>query len=290
MSEVRIPGVDLHVHTTASDGTLTPKQVVALAKESGLAAIAITDHDTVAGLREALEAGDDQQLHVIPGVEISVNHGKNQLHLLGYYIDPHNDILLDCLEHLQMYRRERNPEIVEKLRDLGFEVSLEEVTALAGGEIVGRPHFASLLVNKGYVADKQQAFNLYLANGQPAYVPKERLTPAEGINIIKAAGGVAVLAHPGQLEELKDKTLLQQLINKLKQEGLQGIEAYYTEHAPETTELLLQIARAENLLVTGGSDFHGDNKPHISIGTGLGNLHIPFQVVENLAKAVVLTS
>lgn len=290
MSNEKIPGLDLHVHTTASDGTLTPGQVVALAKEQGLAAIAITDHDTVAGLGEGLEAGENLHLKVIPGVEISVKHENDQLHLLGYYIDPHNAILLDCLEQLQIYRRERNPIIVQKLKALGFDVSLEEVSALAGGDIVGRPHFATLLVNKGYVADKKQAFERYLASGQPAYVPKERMTPVEGINIIRAAGGVAVLAHPGLLKELEDKNLLQNLLRRLKKEGLQGIEAYYTEHSPETEELLLQLATEENLLVTGGSDFHGSNKPHISLGTGLGNLQIPLQVVEELAKAVVFTA
>ncbi|HEX3031624.1 MAG TPA: PHP domain-containing protein [Bacillota bacterium] len=276
--------VDLHVHTTASDGTLTPAEVVALARKVGLKAIAITDHDTVTGVREGVEAGQTVGVEVIPGVEIGVQHHSGQMHILGYFLDTTSPDLLESLSRLQEYRDERNPKMAARLRELGFQVTMEEVAAIAGGDIVGRPHFATLLVKKGYATDNQEAFDSFLAYGRPGYIPKDRLTPEEGIKCITRAGGLAVLAHPGYLKESDDAESMRSLLRQLKQWGLTGVEAYYSIHSLRDEELLLQLAAEEGLLVTGGSDFHGKNKPQIGLGSGCGNLRIPYQLAELLQQ------
>lgn len=270
--------VDLHVHTTASDGTLTPTEIVAYAKSKNLRAVAITDHDTIGGLEEALGAGDRLNFPVIPGVEISVDHQGKEMHILGYYIDIASDDLKENLQKLQDYRRERNPKMIRKLQELGFKINLAEVEAEAGGPIIGRPHFASVLVNKGYVRDKQEAFDKYLAGGMPGYVKKEKLVPREGIELILRAGGMPVLAHPKYLKE-QGYAQLAALLSKLKSFGLQGIEAFYPNHDARDTETYLRLAAEHRLLVTGGTDFHGANKPDIDLGTGTGELQVPYEVV-----------
>lgn len=285
MDIVRGQFIDLHVHTTASDGTLEPAEAVAYARNKGLKAIAITDHDTVQGVGEAMKAGAEMGLEVIPGVEISVDHSGGELHILGFYVDIHRAVLRENLRKLQEYRDQRNPLMVDRLRNLGLQVTLEEVEAIAGGDIVGRPHFAALLVEKGYVSGKQEAFDRYLAQGRPAYVKKEKLTPQEGVQLVAAAGGIPVLAHPKYLKESQNPETLRSLLKELKGIGLKGIEVYYSSHSPEEENLYRILAREENLLITGGTDFHGANKPEIEMGIGLGNLRIPYVLVERL-KAV----
>ncbi len=280
--------IDLHVHTTASDGTFSPSEVVKHAQAKGLTAIAITDHDTVQGVAEAVEVGRLLGLEVIPGVEISVDHANKEMHILGYFIELDSPVLAEKLKELQSYRELRNPLMVEKLCSLGLAVTLEEVAAIAQGDIIGRPHFAALLVKKGYVVDKPTAFERYLAQGKPAYVKKEKLTPAEGIQLILAAGGIPVLAHPKYLLESNSPESLSTLIKSLKKLGLQGIEVYYSTHTTQEEKLYKKLANSENLLLTGGSDFHGDNKPEIFLGSGKGNLSIPYQLLSNL-KELVLT-
>lgn len=276
--------IDLHVHTTASDGTLTPAELVALAQEKGLKAVAVTDHDTVEGLPEALKAAGSRGFEVVPGVEISVDYRGGEMHILGYCVDPCSEPLLDSLAQLQEYRRERNPKVIRKLRELGMLISLEEVEEAAGGNVIGRPHFAAVLVRKGYAAGTQEAFDKYLGAGQPAYVKKEKLTPEEGIELIVRAGGVPVLAHPKYLKD-HNADRLSALLEKLKAAGLKGIEAYYTTHTPEETELYLRLAEQHALLITGGTDFHGANKPEIELGAGTGNLRIPYELLEKLKLA-----
>ena len=277
--------IDLHVHTKASDGTMTPAQVVAHAMEKGLRALAITDHDTVDGVGEATLAGQELGLEVVPGVEVSVDYHNGEMHILGYYLDVHNPGLQKNLGLLLQYRDERNPRMIEKLRSLGFDITLDEVVEAAAGGVVGRPHFAAVMRKKGYVNSFDQAFDWYLGAGKAAYVKKERLTPREGIELIKAAGGIPVLAHPKYLKV--DNNRLYSLVTELKGYGLQGIEAFYTTHTPAETQLFLKVAGANSLLVTGGSDFHGKNKPDIEIGTGEGQLAVPYSVLEQL-KARVL--
>ncbi len=273
--------VDLHTHSTASDGTYRPAELVRLAESEGLYALALTDHDTVEGLSEALSAAREAGLRFVPGVEISVKfEGSGHCHILGYFVDPKNENLRRTLSLLQQARSERNARMVEKLQALGVEITLEEVAARAGGGEIGRPHFAALLVEKGVVRSPEEAFERYLRKGAPAYVPKARLSPEEAFSAIRAAGGIAVLAHPVHLRLSPEE--LTRYVARLKEFGLSGIEAYYTDHSPEFTALCLDLSRRFDLVPTGGSDFHGRNKPDIKLGRGLGNLRVPDECYDRL--------
>lgn len=276
-----MPGlIDLHVHTTASDGTMTPAETVFHAARCGLKAIAITDHDTVEGVPEALAAGEQAGIEVVPGVEISVDH-PGEMHILGYYIDPHSAELQHVLSRLRRYRDKRNPLMADKLRRLGLALTMADVAREAQGEIIGRPHFAAVMIKKGYVKDFSQAFDYYLGVGQPAYVKKERLSPKQGINMITSSGGVPVLAHPKYLAA-GGRDGLKKLVRELKGYGLQGIEVFYTAHSPEETRKFYNLAVANGLVVTGGTDFHGANKPKIEIGIGEGDLAVDYGILEKL--------
>lgn len=273
--------IDLHTHTTASDGTLSPKALVQRAGELGLRAIAITDHDTTDGVEEGLKAGEEYGVEVIPGVEISVSEEGTLLHILGYYIDPANADLSKVLGEIRELRNSRNQLMIQKLREIGFDISLDEVEALAGGNVVGRPHFAQLLVQKGYVSSTQEAFDKYIARGKPGHVKRTSLTPKDGIELILKAGGVPVLAHPKDLL-LLNQTKYYPLFNQLKEYGLQGLEVYYSTHSDAEVKILKGIAEKLGFIITGGSDFHGDNKLEYQLGSGMGNLRIPYELVEGL--------
>jgi predicted metal-dependent phosphoesterase TrpH len=277
--------VDLHIHTSVSDGSYSPKEIVDLAKEQGLKAIAITDHDTVGGNKEAVEAGTDRDLEVIPGVEISVEWNKRPIHILGYYIDWENEKLASQLKDLIAFREERNPQIVKKLNLLGLKITYDEVKSVAGEGTVGRPHFAQVLVEKGYVKNEDQAFNKYLKSGASAYVGKKRLSPHEGIHLIKDAGGISVLAHPFTTDGLIDGEL-EQFIRHFKEWGIEGIEALYPLHTARQTLQLQDLAKKHELLVTGGTDFHGKQKPQLRLGIGFGNMRVPYQAVIEMKKAL----
>ncbi len=273
--------IDLHTHTTASDGSMTPTELIRHAFDKGLAAVAVTDHDTVSGVAQALEEGDRLGIEVIAGVEISVDF-STEMHLLGYFLDGHCEPILKTLEELRERREERNPRIVNKLNELGFDITMEEVNGNAGGGNTGRPHIARVMIEKGYVKSMDEAFEKYLGAGRPAYFKKDKLLPREGIAEITRSGGIPVLAHPffiglpyGQLD---------QLVGVLAGYGLKGIEAYYSWHTEEQTSSLLRIARKHGLLVTGGSDFHGSFKPDIEIGTGTGSLKVPYSLLEALKQ------
>jgi predicted metal-dependent phosphoesterase TrpH len=274
--------IDLHAHTTASDGSLTPGQLVDLAKKIGLKALAVTDHDTLDGLPEAIAHGAEVGLEVVPGVEISAEFRPGTMHILGYFIDPGHPDLSEKLRTLQEARRTRNPRIAAKLRDLGLAVAMEEVEAAAGSGQVGRPHFARVLIEKNYVADIEEAFDRYLGKGAPAYVDKFRLYPKDALTMIRGAGGIAVLAHPFTLD--LDPEALESLLLDLAGGGLEGIEVYYSEHTPEMTSLYLALAERLGLLPTGGSDFHGENKQEIALGRGLGDLIVPYDLLAGLKK------
>ena len=275
--------IDLHVHTTASDGTLTPTEIVKYAMSKNLRAIAITDHDTVDGLEEAVDTANLLNFEVIPGIEISVEYKGSEMHILGYYLDYKAPKLLSTLARLRDFRNDRNPRIISKLQELGCKISLAEVAAEAGGRVIGRPHIAAALFKKGYVSSKQEAFDKYLAFGQAAYVKKERLQPQEGIALILEAGGIPVLAHPLFLPEVGCAQLAE-LVKKLREYGLQGIEAYYPGHSPQDTGEYVRIAEKHGLLVTGGTDFHGANKPEIELGSGTGGLQIPYSLVSRMKE------
>ena len=253
--------VDLHIHSTISDGTLTPQQIVQVAQEKGLTAIAIADHDVVAGVEPAMQAARGSRLRVIPAVEISTEHHGSEIHLLGYFIDIESPGLLEKLKQIREARRQRARQIVQKLNKLGVGITVEDVAAQAGQGSTGRPHIAAVLVKAGYVSTSQEAFARYLTPGRPAYVPRYRLLPSEAVHTIIQAGGLAVLAHPSIDNAEK-------YIDELREEGLGGLEAYHTHHSDAQTRRFLQLADELGLLVTGGTDSHGPGGPSpVEIGS-----------------------
>ncbi len=275
--------LDLHLHTTYSDGSLTPVEVLALAKHANVTALAITDHDILDGIPEAVVAGKDLGIEVIPGVEISSRYGESELHILGYFVDRSDATLLSRLARLRESRHSRNPKIIEKLRSLGLAVTYDDVIALAGTPSVGRPHIARVLMQKGYVTSAKEAFDRYLANGAAAYVPRDLPEPETAVRWITEAGGVAVLAHPTWVRESEEG--LFKLCANLKEAGLRGIEVHYSTHTKSQTSDYLRLATKLGLLVTGGSDFHGVTKPDIEVGIGRGSLKVPKKLLEPLKKA-----
>jgi predicted metal-dependent phosphoesterase TrpH len=272
--------IDLHIHSTASDGSLSPEEVVVYAKHKGAAAISLTDHDTIEGLEAALSAGEVKGLEVIPGLEISAQHPGGSMHILGYYIDPSDPHLNQELRRLQKARRERNPKIISKLQSLGFPIEYNQVQAIAKGQI-GRPHIAQVLLKIGVVSSLEEAFQKYLGKSAPAYVEKFRFSPSESISMIIQAGGIPVLAHPFTLNypSLRD---LKILIEKLRDDGLKGIEVLYSEHSTDQTRDYLSLVKELDLIYTGGSDFHGSLKTKVDLLTGKGDLKIPYRIVERL--------
>jgi predicted metal-dependent phosphoesterase TrpH len=280
--------VDLHIHTTASDGTLTPEQVISHAHRLKLKAIAITDHDTVAGSKKALHSGVPPSLGFLTGVEISSTPppfypGSGSFHLLGYSIRLDDPNLNRTLEKLQQARKSRNPAIINRLNKLGISITLDEVRKEAGQGQLGRPHIAQLMVKKGVVASIDEAFDQFLGTGKPAYVDKQRVECVKAIEIIRGAGGVPVLAHPGLLD-YKTENQLDEMIGKLKNVGIQGVEVYYSGHTPDQTRLYAELAQRHGLLMTGGSDFHGAIQPEIEMGSGLGDLIVPYELFEKLIQ------
>jgi predicted metal-dependent phosphoesterase TrpH len=254
---------DLHVHTRASDGDLDPEQVVSQARYSGIDAVAVTDHDTVAGTQEALASAQKHGIEVIAGVEISAIFEPGTLHILGYFPSyPHG--FEQALKPLQEARKLRFPRMIEKLNRLGIGVSLEDVLKIAGTAQIGRPHIAKALIGKGFVRDFEEAFSRYLAKGRPAYVEKEKMTPGEAIRTILAYKGIPVLAHPFTLE--LEKSELRRFIRELAGLELMGIEICYPEHTRSQKRLFTQIAQEHGLLVTGGTDFHGPGPGGLTIG------------------------
>jgi predicted metal-dependent phosphoesterase TrpH len=278
--------IDLHIHSSASDGTLTPAEIVARARRLGLAAIAITDHDTLDGVHQILKDGVPQDIHFLTGVELSSappSHlpSRGSLHLLGYGFRSDDPDLMQQLQKLQAARRNRNPRIVAKLRELGIAISMNELEPPGSTRQTGRPHIADLLVKKGVVATFDEAFERYLGNGGPAYVDKYRIDSRDAIQLIRRAGGIAVLAHPALIQPLRPWPL-EDLLAELKSHGLEGVEAYYPEHSEAQTQRYLMWARRHGLVVTGGTDFHGAIKPDIEMGCATGRFHVPFHVYEQL--------
>ncbi|MCG0276059.1 MAG: PHP domain-containing protein [Thermosediminibacteraceae bacterium] len=261
--------VDLHLHTTFSDGSLTPEQVVDTANSLNLRAIAITDHDTVDGIVPAIErAKIYRNFEVVPGIEINSFYCEEEVHILGYYIDYWSTTLRSALKVMQKERIERVKKIIEKLQKLGVEITFEEVEAKASGLSIGRPHIAMALIEKKIVSSVEEAFQLYLGPGKPAYVPREKLSPYHAVDLIKKSGGITVLAHPGML---KNQVIVKSLIDY----GVHGIEVYHKEHDEEKVKYFKNLAKKYGLLMTGGSDCHG--KPLI-----MGSQPVPYKYVVQL--------
>lgn len=274
--------IDLHTHSRASDGSMQPAELVRYAYGKKLKAIALTDHDTIKGLEEAINVGKQIGIEVIPGIEISADFSP-EMHILGYFTKGYYSRIRNVLATLLEKREERNPKIINKLIEMGFDITMEEVLRQSNGGITGRPHIAKVLLEKGYVESIKEAFDKFLSSGRPAYFKKDKLTPEECIYEIIAAYGIPVLAHPIYLN--MDHTELDSLFSRLKKDGLVGIEAYYVDNTPEQTEMLVSLAKKNGLIVTGGSDFHGSFKPDIEIGIGRGNLSVPYELLEDLKEA-----
>lgn len=284
--DCKTAGIDLHIHSTASDGTLSPVEILRLAEKLRLGAISITDHDTLKGARELLEAAGASPVRVMSGIEISTtspaSHGTaGSFHILGYGFRTDDPALNQTLATLQHARENRNPRIIRRLNELGLEISLNEVVQASGEAQIGRPHIARVMVGKKFVASIDEAFDRYLGYQKPAYVEKYKLDCQQAIGMIRSAGGLPVLAHPVLLR-LTDPDGLESLVAALKDMGLQGIEAYYPEHLPADVERYLHLARKYDLAITGGTDFHGAIKPGIQLGSGAGDFFIPLAVYEQL--------
>ncbi len=268
---------DLHIHTRYSDSTSSPEEVVEQAYQQGLHCIAITDHDTVDGIRPAIESAKKYDIEVIPAIELSSELQGKDIHILGYFFDYKNQNFVERLGYMQNSRMERMEEMILKLKNLGIDdIALEEVCALAESKSVGRPHLATIMKEKGWVKDFKEAFDKYLADDAPAYVPKFKQTPEEAIQFIHEAGGVAVLAHPML-------TNVDQLIAGFVRVGLDGLEVYCHCVSNMTISFYEGLAKKYNLLVTGGSDAHGNVKKH----TYVGKVKIPYNIVEKLKEKVV---
>ncbi|HXE53693.1 MAG TPA: PHP domain-containing protein [Tepidisphaeraceae bacterium] len=262
--------VDLHCHSTASDGTFTPSDVVDLAVRNGLSALALTDHDTIGGVAEAAAAARNAGIDFLPGIEISCDVPKPAtMHLLGYGVDPASPVLLDLTRRLIEGRNDRNPRIIRKLNELGVAITMQELEAEANGGVIGRPHIAAILRRKGYVSSIKQAFDKYLAPGGAAYFDKERVSPEQAITLVKQSGGLPVLAHPSQLRTENDAQL-ERTVKDLVDLGLVGLEVIHSDHDAAQVEKYSKLADRYGLLKTGGSDFHGTNKKDISLGTAHG--------------------
>lgn len=265
--------IDMHVHSTFSDGSYSPEQLAHAAKKRGVSLLSLTDHDTTAGTERFLHACRECGVAGLSGIELSAE-APYTLHILGYRITPGDPALEGRLEDIRQKRNARNLKICARLRDLGFDINIDEVTKISGGQVVARPHIAKLMVQKGYVPTTGMAFMKYLDRKGAAYVERERLSAEECVALIRGAGGVAALAHPAQC--MLDRPELERLIGRLKDCGLWGIEAVYGSNVPQLTKLHLELAEKYGLFATAGSDFHGSGRPGIDIGMTVGDNFLPW--------------
>lgn len=272
--------VDLHLHSNASDGTDAPAVVVQKAAAIGLTAIALTDHDTLSGIHEAQCAATDLPIELIPGVELSVDHNGVKIHMLAYFLEPGPGPLQDRLEMLRDGRAVRNRKIVEALSALDYPITMQDVHRQAAGDAIGRPHIADALVAADMVTDRSEAFRDLLGDGGSAYFERTRLTATEAISLTTESGGVTSIAHPLTIDP--GGSTLRSIFEELREVGLSGIEAYYSQHPPHIRTQLAGVASDLGLVATGGSDCHGTGKPGLEIGTGNGDLVVPGSVLKEL--------
>lgn len=274
--------IDLHTHSLHSDGAQTPTDVVRSAQKAGLSAIALTDHDCITGVREAMQAGEAMGVEVIPGVELSAQ-SDTELHILGYFVDIENKRLQDTMAYALRVRDERQEETCRKLNEQGFSITMEEAREEAhGNPVLCRAHFAQIMVRKGYAESVKDAFNRYLSVGCYAYSNRQALTGPEAVSLIHEAGGIAVAAHL-HLIKMPDEPL-KEYLKSLIPYGLDGVEGYYTDYTPDMENRYRAMAKELGLVISGGTDYHGANKPHIAIGKGRGELEIPYSVLDGLRQ------
>jgi len=279
--------VDLHTHSTYSDGSMTPEELISLASRKGLSGLAITDHDTVAGVPEAIAAGQKVGIEVISGVEVSAKHDGMTVHLLGYLFDYNDKILQEYLEKLQDGRITRNTAILARLREQGIDVNEEELQTVAGPGLAGRPHFAKLLIRKKIVQSMDEAFKRYLGRDGSAYVSRFAFSLEEMIGVFKRSGGLAVIAHPRQLKMLPNEFAA--FLSRMSRAGLDGVEAYYPTHSRQYRKLLHKLAEERKLLVTGGSDYHGAVRPNTTLAGGR-NMAVPDRIVAEMKNRLRKTN
>jgi len=274
--------IDLHTHSLCSDGAQTPADVVRTAFDAGLSAIALSDHDCITGVQEAIETGKALGIEVIPAVELSAQ-SDTELHILGYFIDIHNKKLQDAMAYALQVRDERQEETCRKLNEQGFQITMDELREEAhGNPVLCRAHFAQIMVRKGYAESVKDAFSRYLSVGCYAYSNRQALTATEAVSLIHEAGGIAVAAHL-HLIKMEDAPL-KEYLKSLIPYGLDGIEGYYTDYTPDMETRYRAMAKELGLVISGGTDYHGANKPHISIGKGRGELEIPYSVLDGLRE------
>ena len=273
--------IDLHTHSTASDGTFTPAEVACAARMCGLKAAALTDHDTTGGIEEFLKSCADVGIEAVPGVELSTDYHGSEIHVVGLYIDHNNNALLSQLKAFRDNRDHRNDQIIELLKKEGFNITSDDVGRENPDTTIARPHIARYLVDTGQLEDVQTAFDNYLAEGRKCFVDRMKISPFEAVDYIHNASGIAILAHPCLYKKLGSDEL-EELIAALKDCGLEGMETIYSRNKPGDEDRFRALAKKYSLLESGGSDFHGANKPDISIGTGTGNMNVPYSYIEKI--------
>ncbi len=272
--------IDLHVHSTESDGTLTPEDLVAEAKKAGLAAFALTDHDTCQGVCKAMPLAASAGIELIPGIELSTNYHGKEVHIVGLYIDIENEQLLKKTAEYQKCRSERNALMVEALQKEGLSITMEELVAENPDCVITRANIARFLYEHGKIKSVREAFDRYIGDHCKCYVGRLKVASTDAVRLIKEAGGTAILAHP--LLYGLSNTNLQKMIDELKPAGLDGLEAIYSTYTTGEEQQMKRLARENRLLISGGSDFHGSNKPDIALGRGRGHLYIPYSVLETI--------
>ena len=272
--------VDLHTHSNKSDGSMSPTELIDLAKAKGLTSIALTDHDTTAGLDEAIKRGQEIGVRVIPGVELSCEYQGKDVHIVGLNINHHDEHFISVLKDFVDSRELRNRKMCQKLTDAGLPVDYDELMATFGESVITRAHYARFMLAKGYIKSLPEAFERYIGDNSPCYIPREKVTPTQGIRLILEAGGIPVLAHPLLYKMGKDR--LNTLVLELKEAGLVALEAIYSTYTPSDEREMRALAAKHELLISGGSDFHGAAKPGLELGTGYGKLYIPESVLEDI--------
>lgn len=277
--------IDLHVHSNCSDGTLSPTELVDYAREKGLAAFALTDHDTVDGLDEAIQYAAELSFpEVIPGIELSSEYRGADIHVVGLFIDYHDENFCSKLREFVDSRDNRNEKMCARLRQAGIPITYEELQAAYPDSVVTRAHYAGYMLEKGFIKNRQEAFDRYIGDHAPCYIPREKITPAQAVELILRAHGIPILAHPifyHMSEERLDK-----LVGELKEAGLMGIEAVYSTYSTSDERQIRSLAKKYDLLLSGGSDFHGANKPGLDLGIGYGKLFVPLSLLEKMKEAL----
>lgn len=274
--------IDLHSHTTASDGTYTPTEQVRLAKEIGLKALAITDHDSTSGVKEAMEEGERLGIRIVPGIEINAKYEGHHVHMVGLMLDPESEAIADMKAKILEIRHNRNRQIYAKLRELGVNITEEDFPA-DPGHVVTRGEIGRKIVEKGYAQSVNEAFYMYLLETAPAYVPRQSLDPFQAMDIIHRAGGVAIVAHFYQIGDF-DLVESERIARIILEAGADGLETEYSKYTPNMRKIAARLADEYGCLRSGGSDFHGTTKPDISLGTGTGNLHVPDEYLTEIDR------